>query len=324
MLRDATCNDHVILNSIADLHEPQEIITIVHTRCFRMPATEAIVFYSCLYLALIHGVFYLTFEAWPFAFVGIYHMSNTVYSLTHPPFGIGTVVSVHIFFQYDKYLLTAQTRGAECSFKLEYRWLPLACIGGSLWTASLFLVGLVNKRRHTLDRTLSTWCLLRSRLPARLHSNAELPRRRIHNMLCTEHIQYDSKHLWCAATASCATSVRTAWLHRACSPLDFISTVMIPVPFLFLRWGHVVRSKSKSRHKLQILRGEKREIDTTAGSPASAFSVEDGSTAAAEVILVPDQQFSALLSISGLQRRRSSIPGLIDVESGLVTSSGPL
>ena len=140
-LREATSTDNIVTNSIADLHRPKELLTIVLTRPFRLFFTEAIVFFSCIYLALVYGVFYLTFEAWPLAYQGTYHMSPTISGLAYLPFGIGIVIAVVTFFQYDKYLLRAQGCNKPWSFNPEYRRLPLACIGGPLWTLSLFWIG---------------------------------------------------------------------------------------------------------------------------------------------------------------------------------------
>ena len=260
VLRDATGNDHIISNSIADLREPGDIITIVLARPFRMLATEAIVFFSCLYLALIYGVFYLTFEAWPFAFVGIYHMSNAVSSLTYLPFGIGTIFGVLVFFQYDKYLLGAQSQGAEWSFKAEYRRLPLACIGGPFWTVSLFWIGWSARADiHWILPVLSGVCFGAGYILIFIA---------ILNYLADAYTIYSASAQSISSTTrsicgallplAAAPLFKRLGFHWACSLLGFVSTIMIPIPFVFLRWGHVLRSKSKFRQELQMLRGEEQ------------------------------------------------------------------
>lgn len=141
ILREVAQTDNIVTNSIADLRRPMELIKIVLTRPLRMFATEAIVFFSCLYLALIYGVFYMTFQVYPLAFVNIYHMSIGISGLTFLPFGIGCVLAVLIFFQWDKYLLNAQQNAKPWSLRPESRRLPLMCLGGPLWAISLFWLG---------------------------------------------------------------------------------------------------------------------------------------------------------------------------------------
>lgn len=141
MLREVAQTDNIVTNSIADLRKPVELVGVVLTRPLRMFATEAIVFFSCLYLALIYGVFYMTFQVYPLAFINIYQMSIGISGLAFLPFGVGCVFAVLIFFQYDKYLLDAQSRAKEWSFRPENRRLPLMCLGGPIWAISLFWLG---------------------------------------------------------------------------------------------------------------------------------------------------------------------------------------
>lgn len=48
----------------------RHIVTVVLTRPFRMLVQEAIVLFTCLYLALAYAIFYLYFQAYPIIFQG--------------------------------------------------------------------------------------------------------------------------------------------------------------------------------------------------------------------------------------------------------------
>lgn len=141
LLREAVQTDRIVTNSIADLRRPVDLLQIVLTRPFRMFYSEAIVFFSCLYLALIYGVFYMTFQVYPLAYTDIYSMSPGISGLAFLPFGIGCIFAVLIHFQFDKYRSKQSARKRPWLFSPEGQRLPLACLGGPLWAVSLFWLG---------------------------------------------------------------------------------------------------------------------------------------------------------------------------------------
>ena len=134
-------NQNIIARSDLTKKDFKYVMTTVMTRPYRMFFQEAIVFFTCIYLSLVYGIYYLTFQAWPLIYQDLYHMSPGVGGLAFLPIGIGSVICAVIFLWWDRYLARAKEQGATWSQIEEYRRLPLACVGGPLWAVSLFWVG---------------------------------------------------------------------------------------------------------------------------------------------------------------------------------------
>ncbi|CRK45057.1 hypothetical protein BN1723_006427 [Verticillium longisporum] len=103
---DPVGNAHIVAARDLEHTDLHQLVTVVLTRPLRMIACEPIVSCSCAYLALIYAIFYIL------------------------PF----------FFAYDP-TLTRLHRRHPALRKEEYRRLPLACVGGPLFVASLFWLG---------------------------------------------------------------------------------------------------------------------------------------------------------------------------------------
>lgn len=119
----------------------KQLATVVLTRPLRMLATELIVVCTCLYLALIYSIFYMSFRAFPHIFQDLYGLSPGMTGLCFLPIGLGSFLSVFCLIYYDRYLVRAKRRNAPWSLQEEYRRIPLACLGGPIFVFSLFWLG---------------------------------------------------------------------------------------------------------------------------------------------------------------------------------------
>ena len=63
-IRKERDSENVHTTSIANIRKVTRFLSVVLMRPFYMLFTEAAVFFSSLYLALIYGIFYLTFSFW--------------------------------------------------------------------------------------------------------------------------------------------------------------------------------------------------------------------------------------------------------------------
>ena len=124
-----------------DRPDLKQLATRVLTRPLRMIFFELIVTASCMYLALVYAIFYMTFQAFPLIFQDLYGLSPGVCGLTFLTIGAGAFVSLPIFWWYDGYLHRATIRNASWTHQEEYRRLPLACVGGPMFVISLFWLG---------------------------------------------------------------------------------------------------------------------------------------------------------------------------------------
>ncbi|KAJ8129852.1 hypothetical protein O1611_g3778 [Lasiodiplodia mahajangana] len=119
----------------------RQVVTKVLTRPIRMISTELIVTATCIYLALVYAIFYISFGAFPIIFQGVYGLSPGVAGLLFFPIFGGAVIALGIFFAWDYYLRKAQEQNRPWTQKEEYRRIPLAAIGGPVFAISLFWLG---------------------------------------------------------------------------------------------------------------------------------------------------------------------------------------
>ncbi|KAI1809951.1 major facilitator superfamily transporter [Poronia punctata] len=119
----------------------KQVVTRVLTRPVRMLLTELIVTATCLYLALVYAIFYVSFGAFPIIFQEIYGLSPGVTGLLFLPIGGGALIALGIFFAWDRYLERAQKLGRPWTKQEEFNRVPLAAIGGPIFVVSLFWLG---------------------------------------------------------------------------------------------------------------------------------------------------------------------------------------
>ncbi|KAI1187844.1 major facilitator superfamily transporter [Nemania serpens] len=119
----------------------KQVVTKVLTRPIRMLLTELIVTATCLYLAVVYAIFYISFGSFPIIFQDLYGLSPGVAGLLFLPIFGGAIIALGIFFAWDRYLRRAQERNRPWSRKEEYRRIPLAVIGGPIFAVSLFWLG---------------------------------------------------------------------------------------------------------------------------------------------------------------------------------------
>ena len=63
-MKKETGNQNIVAKSDLNKKSWNYVVTVVMTRPFRMLFQEAIVFFTCAYLSVIYGIYYLTFQAW--------------------------------------------------------------------------------------------------------------------------------------------------------------------------------------------------------------------------------------------------------------------
>ncbi|KAE8365333.1 major facilitator superfamily domain-containing protein [Aspergillus caelatus] len=237
-----------ITSDDANLATPglRNLVTRVLTRPIRMIYSESIVLFSCIYLSLTYSIFYLFFEAYPIIFQGIYGFSSGQCGLAFIPIGIGALLSFLVYLAYDSVYQRAQSQAKPWVKIEEYRRLPLACLGGPLYTISLFwLAWSAQPSIHWIVPMLSG-------IPFGI--GFLLIFMALINYLADAYGTYAASAL---GAASCTRSVSGALLPLATSPmfarlgthwatslLGFASLVMIIIPFAFIRFGDHLRRNS--------------------------------------------------------------------------------
>ncbi|MCJ1432072.1 hypothetical protein MMC27_001428 [Xylographa pallens] len=241
-----------------------EDMKVTLARPFRMFFREAIVLFSCLYLALVYAVFYIFLQAYPLIFPPIYGFSLGQEGLAFVPIAIGACIACCIYLCWDAYLRAAKARDAPWSRQEEYRRLPLACIGGPFFSIGCFWIGWTARANiHWIVPVLGgiPWgigylLLFMSML----------------NYLVDSYEIYSASAL---AASTCARSLLGAVLPFAttpmyntlgvawsCSLVGFLSLAMCIVPFAFIKYGDRIRASSKF---CQELAEKKRNAEAREG-----------------------------------------------------------
>lgn len=224
-----------------------QMLIVSLARPVKMLFTEPIVIFTTMYVSLIFSVLFLFFQAYPFIFRGVYNMAPQTAGLALLPIAVSSAVALAIFFWWDRKLHNAKGRGESWSFKEEYQRLPLACGAGPVLTASMFWLAWTSRPEvHWIVPIL-----------------AGLPFGVAYMLIFIVFFNYltDAYKIYSAsamAAASCGRSLASALLVLAADSMyehlgpawatsipAFASLVMIPIPFVFIRYGPQIRGRSR-------------------------------------------------------------------------------
>lgn len=216
-------------------------------RPLRMIFREPLVQASCLYLGLVYAVIYMFFEAFILIFPPIYGFSLGEEGLAFLGIGVGSIFACGIYLWWDGFLDKAKAQGKPWSHSEEFRRLPLACIGGPFFTIGLFWIGWA-------ARPSVHWIVpILGGVPLGIG----------YLLLFMSFINYlvDAYAIFAAsalAASSCTRAIfgaclpfatdkmyKTLGIAWACSLLGFVSLAMAAIPFIFIRYGEKLRSRSK-------------------------------------------------------------------------------
>ncbi|KAI1337619.1 major facilitator superfamily transporter [Xylariaceae sp. FL0016] len=266
-IRKADPKAQVYSSSELEGHDYKQLVTRVLTRPIRMLLTELIVATTCLYLALVYSIFYMSFEAFPIIFQDVYDLSPGVAGLCYLPIGGGGILALPIFFGFDRVFRIAKEQGRPWSKKEEYRRVPLATIGGPMFVISMFWLGWTARPEVPFVVPM---------LAGLLFGGGFL-------LIFMGMLNYltDAYEIFAASANAAASSARSTFavvlplattpmfarlgINGACSLLGGLSLVLSIVPFIFLWKGERIRAGSKfcialKERKLEMeQRAEKEE-----------------------------------------------------------------
>ncbi|KAH8586258.1 MFS transporter [Bisporella sp. PMI_857] len=221
-------------------------VAMTFSRPFVMTIQEPILLFSSLYLALIYAVLYLFFQAYPVIFQGLYGMSAGVSSLAFIPIMIGAGMAFLIFLWYSSFHAKAQVANMPWAQVEEYRRLPLAAAGAPLIVIALFWLGWTSSVsiNPIIPMIAGVWF----GIGYLLIFMAML------NYLTDAYKQYSASAQAAASTirsiaAAClplasGPMYRSLGIHWASTLLGFIALLMAIIPFIFVRYGEVIRRNS--------------------------------------------------------------------------------
>ncbi|KAK5997266.1 Polyamine transporter 3 [Cladobotryum mycophilum] len=243
---DPVANAKVIAPRELEATDMSQLLTVVLTRPVRMLFFEPIVAATCTYLAFCYAIFYMSFEAFPIIFSGVYGLSPGVTGLIYLPIGVGSLFALPVFYGWDNYRQGAASRGKPWVNREEYRRLPLACLGGPLFVISLFWLGWTSR-----DSVSFVTPML-----------AGLPFGMGFMLIFMAMLNYlsDAYEIFSASASAASSASRslfgvllplattpmfhTLGIPGACSLLGGLSALMCFVPFIFIWKGPSIRARS--------------------------------------------------------------------------------
>ena len=276
---DPTANVYAAME--LEPHDFKQLAGVVLTRPLRMVLTELIVAATCLYLALIYAIFYMSFQAFPIIFQEVYGLSPGVTGLCFLPVGLGALCAVPVFFAYDGYLARAKLRGASWTQREEARRVPLAFLAGPVFVISLFWLG------WSASPNVSFAAPMLAGIPFGFGFQ----------MIFIALLNYltDAYEIFAASANAAASSCRSVFavvlplattpmfrrlgISGACSLLGGLSALMCIIPFIFFMKGERLRAGSKfcmalKERKLEMERNAeedrlRRELSRTYSAAAA-------------------------------------------------------
>ena len=214
-------------------------------RPFQLCFTEPVIFVINIYIALIYGILYLFFEAFPIVFEGIYHFSLGQSGIAWLGIFVGaSFVGTGLYFVW---IVKVRNKKVTPQGLKAEEHLPPAMLGGIIITISMIWFGWVARESiYWMVPIIATgffgagctW-LINSAFNYLLSSYPMYAASALASNDFVRSMVAAGFPLFGAATFN---NLGVGW---ACTMLGLLTAVFIPAPFLFYRFGGKLRKFSK-------------------------------------------------------------------------------
>ncbi|KAM0754769.1 MFS general substrate transporter [Meredithblackwellia eburnea MCA 4105] len=211
-----------------------------------MITSEPIVIFITAFMSFVYGLIYLLFEAYPVIFDDIHQLGAGYSSLPFLTTLIGAVVSVPITLWYQRnFVAEVKANGGKHTPEMR---LPAAQVGGVIMTLSFFYLGWTGYKRsiHWIFPTLSG-------IPSGVAS--VLIFRSLQTFLLDAYERYGASALAANVIVRSIAGATFPLFGRvvmvklgvnwACTMLAGLMLLLVPIPFLFERYGARIRARSR-------------------------------------------------------------------------------
>ncbi|KAF1731037.1 putative transporter [Beauveria bassiana] len=225
---DAEAKQGAVVGAETDLFSARRIFL----RPMTLMITEPILLFTSLYLALIYAIAYLMYQAYPIVFQVI----------------VGILISLPVFYIFSRWYDASARKGKSWAQREVNRRLPLACVASPCMVIALFWLG------WTVSDSLPP--IIPSLSGLFFYLGYQLVFMSMGNYL-TDVFRQNSASA--QAAAGMTRSVGAILLPLAASPmysrlgihwapslLGFVALLMGVIPFVFIKYGTVLRRKSKA------------------------------------------------------------------------------
>ncbi|OGE49115.1 hypothetical protein PENARI_c023G08123 [Penicillium arizonense] len=254
-------------------------ILSIFMRPFVMIAKEPVLLFASLFMGFTYAMFYLYFQAYPIIFqsktpisgknigldqslnflADLYGLSPGVAGLAFLPISVGALVAFSLFLLYGSYHSKAVKENKAWAMLEEYRRLPLAALGAPLLPIALFWLGWSSKLSiHPVVPMMSG---LFFGIGYILIFMAMI------NYLTDAYKQYSASAQAAASTLRSCLAVclplatnpmyGELGINWASSLLAFIAILLAVIPFVFIKYGQWIRSRSPFSQR--VMKGELTE-----------------------------------------------------------------
>lgn len=245
-LRKVTGNAQLL--SEGDLHDrsihPSELAFNTLVRPFELTLLEPVVLFNNLYIALVYGVLYCFFEAFPLVFEGRHHFNGGQTGLAYIGILIGGALTLGGYCVFNNKFVTPKY--ADGTWKPEYRMLPVM-LGGIALPVCMFWFGWTSfESIHWISPVLASSLFALS---------IYLLFQGILNYLAENYPRYmasvfASNDVMRAGVGGAFPLFSTAMFNNltiqgGCSLLGGIGLLMLPLPFVLYYYGPRLRAASK-------------------------------------------------------------------------------
>ncbi|CZT15291.1 related to fluconazole resistance protein (FLU1) [Ramularia collo-cygni] len=223
-----------------------QMVTRIVGRPLRMMLLEPIVSATCCYLSLMYATAFILFQSFSVIYPPIYGFGNLETGLAFLPLVVGSILALPITFWYDTYIRKAKAARKTWASREEYQRLPLACIGGPLMPIGMFWIGwsartsvhwivpILGGLPFSIGFVLVFVALYNYLVDAyKIYAASALGATSIARSICGVVLPFAAKPMY--------DTLGVTW---ACSLLAFATLAMCAIPFVFIWYGPILRSRS--------------------------------------------------------------------------------
>jgi MFS family permease len=206
--------------------------------------TQSVICFSIsLYTAITYAYLYILFTTFTTVFTGQYGWGRGAAGLSFLGLGVGSLIGQFVFTRFGN--RTASKHIARGDFKPEHR-LYIMAVGGFFIPVGLFWYGWsVQAHTHFMVPIIGTgfigFGLLMTFMPANtylvdvftVHAASAMAANTVLRSLMAAFIPLSSQKMYAVLDYGWGNSL-----------LGFVSLLLVPIPFLFLRYGERVRERS--------------------------------------------------------------------------------
>ena len=212
----------------------------------KMLTRSAICFAISLYVAITYTYLYILFTTFTTVFTTQYHWHGGITGLSFLGLGVGSLLGQFIYIRYGN--RTVSKHMARGDFQPEQR-LQIMCVGGFFLPVGLLLYGWsAHFQTHYMVPLAGTgvigFGLLMTFMPANTylidvfttHAASAMAANTVLRSLMAALVPLSSRKMYAALGLGWGNSL-----------LAFVSLALVPIPFLFIRYGEGIRRRSTVR-----------------------------------------------------------------------------